>query len=438
MQYRRRLRTRIILSFLLFGIGLTSLFAGITLVMREWLEEELITSTLQREIDKGVELSRKDPRILDQGMPFSGIEGFIKGPNRFAEVPFDRRLDTGVYDISEFDEKTGETRTYKLAVRKSDDRWGFLQYDITEQRKTRSALVVALVGAVGVFAALSLMIAFWLSARVLKPVTDLVTRVRNFERLPRPERLAPHFIDDEVGQLAASLDDYARRLTELVVRDREFNADVSHELRTPLAVIVGATELLLAQENLPEKTRERIRRIERATRQCTELTQALLLLSRNERGAPTDGETSDVMQIVEQVIDTHRPQLGNKPVEVIVEREQESLVAAPSSVLAVALGNLIGNAIKYTQQGTVRVQVYADRVVVEDTGPGLGGESGDKLMERGYRGQGATGKGAGLGLAIVSRLCDLYGWRVTLGSREPHGAVATLNFGDGAGWRAPA
>lgn len=434
MQYRRRLRTRIILSFLLFGIGLTSLFAGITLVMREWLEEELITSTLQREIDKGVELSRKDPRILDQGMPFSGIEGFIKGPNRFSEVPFDRRLDTGVYDISEFDEKTGETRTYKLAVRKADDRWGFLQYDITEQRKTRSALVAALIGAVGVFAALSLVIAMWLSTRVLKPVTDLVTRVRRFNRSKQPEELAPHFIADEVGELAASLDDYARRLTELVVRDREFNADVSHELRTPLAVIRGATELLLAQEGLPDKTRERIRRIERATRQCTELTQALLLLSRNERGAPTDGETSDVAQVVDQVIDTHRPQLGNKPIEVIVERDaEESLVAAPASVLSVALGNLIGNAIKYTQEGTVRVSVHPDRVVVEDTGPGLGGESGDKLMERGYRGQGAQGKGAGLGLAIVSRLCDLYGWRVTLASREPRGAVATLRFANAVG-----
>jgi signal transduction histidine kinase len=429
MQYRRRLRTRIILSFLLFGTGLTALFAGITLVMREWLEEELIESTLQREIDHGVEASRTDPQILDRGMPFTGINGDIKGSNRFAEMPFNRRLDTGVYDIEELNDK-GEMRTYKLAVRKTDDRWGFLTYDITEQRRTRNVLMVALFGAVGAFSALSLLIAVWLSSRVLQPVTDLVARVSRFERNKDPEALAPHFLDDEVGQLAASLDDYAKQLTALVTRDREFNADVSHELRTPLAVIRGATELMLAQEGLSDKMRERVKRIDRAARQCTELTQALLLLSRSERSAPTDGETSDVAHVVEQVIDTHRQQIGHKPVEIVVDKRADARVAAPSSVLAVALGNLIGNAFKYTAEGTVTVIIEDDRVIVEDTGPGLGAEEGEKLFARGYRGQGATGKGAGLGLAIVRRLCDLYDWRVSLAPREGRGAVATLRFND--------
>ena len=61
MQYRRRLRSRIILSFLLFGIGLTGLFAGITLVMRELLEEELIVTTLRREVDNFVDFKRANP-----------------------------------------------------------------------------------------------------------------------------------------------------------------------------------------------------------------------------------------------------------------------------------------------------------------------------------------------------------------------------------------
>src|SRR6187399_216942 len=105
MQYRRRLRSRIIISFLLFGIGLTALFAGITLVMREWLEDELITTTLQREVDTAVEVNRADPKA-GGGIPFSRITGEIKGRNRFAEVPFDRQFDTGVYDISELDSKS--------------------------------------------------------------------------------------------------------------------------------------------------------------------------------------------------------------------------------------------------------------------------------------------------------------------------------------------
>src|SRR5690606_38145039 len=91
------------------------------------------------------------------------------------------------------------------------------------------------------------------------------------------DMLASHFPDDEVGQLASALDDYSARLTEVVQRDREFNADVSHELRTPLAVIRGAAELLLSRPDIDDKTRARVHRIQRAEQQCTDLISALLL-----------------------------------------------------------------------------------------------------------------------------------------------------------------
>lgn len=431
MRFRSRLRSRIILSFLAFGVGLTALFAITTLVMREWLEEELIEATLQREVDKAVEINRENPN-LGAGIPFTGIQGDIVGRNRFAQIPFDRRFDTGVHDITERDPVTGEVRHYKLAVRRDDDFWGFLQYDITEQRRTRSVLAIALLGAVVGFGFLSLVVAYWLSRRVLRPVTELAARVERFERDRRPERLAPHFADDEVGQLAAALDDYAARLTELVQRDREFNFDVSHELRTPLAVIRGATELLLAQPDLPEKARERIRRIDRAARQSAELTEALLLLSRSEKQGPSDGESSDVAQIVEQVVETQRTNLGQRPVAVRIEREAPLTVAAPAAVIAVALSNLIGNAFRYTQDGEVVIRILGDRVEVADTGPGIEAEDAALLFERGYRGQAAIGsKGAGLGLAIVRRLCDLYGWQVSLAPRPGRGAIATLRFTGG-------
>lgn len=427
MRFRSRLRSRIILSFLIFGVGLTALFAATTLVMREWLEEELIETTLQREVDKAVELNRRNPD-LGAGVPFAGIQGDIVGRNRFAQVPFDRQFETGVHDITELDPATGEMRTFKLAVRRDDDLWGFLQYDITEQRRTQTALAYALLFAVAGFSLLSLIVAYWLSRRVLRPVTDLAARVERFERDGKRDPLSPHFADDEVGQLASALDDYADRLTELVKRDREFNFDVSHELRTPLAVIRGATELLLAQEGLSEKARERIKRIDRAARQSTELTEALLLLSRSERQGPNDGQVTDVVKVVEAAVETQRATLVGRKIGVAIDVEDALEIAAPQAVLAVALGNLIGNAIRYTQDGDVRIRVLADRVEVLDTGPGIDPNDAERLFERGVRGSNASGKGAGLGLAIVRRLCNLYGWQVKLEPRPERGAIATLRF----------
>src|SRR3546814_5717250 len=79
------------------------------------------------------------------------------------------------------------------------------------------------------------------------PVSELARRLQASGDSMQPDQLAAHFPEDEVGQLASALDDYAERLTEVVQRDREFNADVSHELRTPLAVVKGAVELLLSR-----------------------------------------------------------------------------------------------------------------------------------------------------------------------------------------------
>ncbi|WP_300615882.1 HAMP domain-containing sensor histidine kinase [Dokdonella sp.] len=428
MRYRHRLRSRIIISFALFGLGLTALFAVATIYLRARLEDQLINNTLQREVKNFVDFKRDNP---DPNAPWamSLYLADIYSARKFANVPFAwQKYDTGVYDIEGIG-REGKIRPFKLAVYKADDYWAFLQFDISTQKLNERQLLTALGVTVLLFAVFSLVIGFWLSARVMSPVTQLARRVRAMSRSGEPESLKKHFANDEVGELASVLDDYSTRLTEIVQRDREFNADVSHELRTPLSVIASTTELLQASPDLTDKVRERLKRIERAVRQSSELIDALLLLSRRERQAPTDGDSTDVAKVVEQVVDAQRPHLSNKPVDVRVEFEQPLATPAPSSVVAVALSNLIGNAFKYTPSGEVIVTVGHGRVTIEDSGPGIKQEDAEKLFERGVRGT-TVGKGGGLGLAIVRRLCELYGWKVALAPRPQGGATATLDFCD--------
>ena len=428
MRYRRRLRSRIIISFALFGLGLTALFAVATIYMRTRLEDQLVNTTLERELRHFVEFKRANP---DPAAPWamSLYQAQIVRAGRTATVPLAwQKYDAGVYDIEDTD-RNGVLRPFKLAVYKDADFWAYLWFDVSSQQLGERQLLVVIASSVCVFALLSLLIGFWLSARVMSPLVDLARRVRAMSSSGLPERMRMHFANDEVGQLAEALDDYSLRLTEMVQRDREFNADVSHELRTPLAVIASTTELLQASSDRADKPRERLKRIERAVRQCSELIDALLLLSRRERQAPTDGETTDVARVVEQVVDSQRPHLGNKPITVRVDIDQALAVPAPSSVVAVALSNLIGNAFKYTPAGEVIITVGHGRVSVEDTGPGIAVEDAEKLFERGVRGT-KLGKGGGLGLAIVRRLCELYGWTVSLAPRPQGGATATLRFSE--------
>ncbi|UKE47942.1 sensor histidine kinase [Xanthomonas cerealis] len=431
-RYRRRLRSRIILSFVLLGFGLTALFAFATNWARARVENQLVEDVMNRNIDAFAQRFYSD-RSRNPDLPVQQIRAFVFTRDKFDRVRQERpdwaRLPNGNHNIVGLDEH-GDPFAYKLAVRKTQSEWFFLAYDMTQTLRSEVQLKRALLLSVLVFSVLSLVIGWWSASRVMRPVSDLAARLRAYRGSSDPKPLAPHFPDDEVGQLAEALDDYSARLTEVVQRDREFNADVSHELRTPLAVIRGATELLLTRPNLDEKVLQRLQRIQRAEQQCSDLIGSLLLLSRNERGQGN----SNVAKVAEQLIESHRAQLGGKPLQLLLEGERDLLIDAPESALSVALGNLIGNAVKYTQEGQVVVRVLSDAVQVIDSGPGLSEEDAAKLFQRGYRGTHAGhSQGGGIGLSIVSRLCDLYGWQVNVRPGASKGVVATLWFRPAAG-----
>lgn len=421
MRYRRRLRSRIIVSFLGFGTLLSGLFAAATLFLQSYLEDALISRTLKEELDQYVQELRRDPSVVE---PFyTRIQGYVTRPGRAEIVPQPfRALSSGVHEVESGD------AVYKAAVYKDDEFWAFLTYDITENRELTHSLLLALIGAVLVFSLLSFALGVWSSKRVMAPVTDLARRLESMEDPAQAGGLARHFTDDEVGQLAEALDQYAHRLRELVERDKAFNADVSHELRTPLAVISGATELLLGQPDLSEKNRVRLLRIARAARQSTDITSALLYLVRAERGTAGDSHAQDVGRIVEQVVENYRPLIGERELTLEVEHAAELNVIAPESVIIVTVGNLVGNAVRYSAEGSVRVEVGTGRVTISDSGPGIAEEDLSRIFDRHFRGRNADGKGAGLGLSIVKRLCDLYGWRIHFANRPEGGLQVTLRF----------
>jgi len=424
-RFRRQLRSRIILAFVLLGFGLTAMFAWATNWTRNRVENQLVEDVMNRNIEMAArqfELDPDNPQFaVDQ------IRAYVYPIDKIDSVrvnwPEWYELHDGIYGMTGV--ANGEPFAYKLAVRKTPKAWFFLAYDMSQATRGEAQFQRAIWAAVFIFTLLSLLVGWWSASRVMSPVTELANRLKQSGRSAEPEGLASHFPSDEVGQLAEALDDYAERLTEVVQRDREFNADVSHELRTPLAVIKGAVELLLSRPDVDEKTRSRLQRIQRAEQQCTDLISALLLLSRNERG---HGAT-DVSKVAEQLLDAHRAQLGGKPLDLRMDGEPSLIVDAPEAAVSVALGNLIGNAVKYTTEGEVVVRIGRRSVDVVDSGPGLSDEDAAKLFQRGYRGTHAGhSQGGGIGLSIVRRLCALYSWDVQVRPGGPRGVIATLTF----------
>ncbi len=432
MNFRSSIKSRIIIGFLAFSTLLTSVFAISSLSIRQRLQNDLIAQTIQEELDTYMLKLSMNKNILYEEQVSSNIEAFITSPSTF-----NQDLPPHYSHFSDLAEGThvmnAGNKTYIVAVNKrhkvdNQPVWGFIKNDISHIDSSSQPLFLVFTAMFLVFLLLAFILALYVSKKALKPLSKLAAMLENLDADTHLEPLAPNFHDDEVGQVAKALDAYAQKLTDYVIRDKEFNADVSHELRTPLTVIRSTVELIKSNPKITDKELDRINRIERATKQSTELTETLLLLAREERKEHPGHERTQPGQIIKNIIDGFEPTLKLKPVKTKITENDWLQVKAPESVVSVVLSNLIGNAIKYTTEGTVHVILNKNSVTVQDEGVGVTESELPKLFDRHYRAGKPNSKGSGLGLAIVKRLCDLYNWDIEIKRNNTTGLSATLTF----------
>ena len=246
---------------------------------------------------------------------------------------------------------------------------------------------------------------------------------------------------DELGALAGNLnrmnEELQRLYQQLEAASRhksEFLANMSHELRTPLNAILGYTELI--QDNIygevPERIREVLARLERSGRHLLGLINDVLDLSKIEAGQLTLSLNDYSMKEVVQTVLTGVESLA-------AEKKLALKVSVPSDLpvgrgderrIAQVLMNLVGNAIKFTDVGEVRVQAAASDsefvVSVADTGPGIAEADQRRIFEEFQQVDSSSSRaksGTGLGLAIARRIVELHGGRMWVESSLGKGSI---------------
>lgn len=279
---------------------------------------------------------------------------------------------------------------------------------------------------------LSTWLAFRASRRAFSPVIALARAVRGLDpAVPDPAQLDPSRLprdtDDEVRELADALARYAQRLNEFVERERDFTRDASHELRSPLTVIRVAAGVLEDDGGLGEAGQRSVARILRAARDMEELTSAFLLLAR-ETPTGLQLEATCVNEVLTDELDRARLLAVGKPIESLFSATHRLYVDAPEKVLPVLLGNLLRNAFSYTDAGEVAVHVHASSVIIRDTGVGIAPDQVDAMYRPFVRGDASRRGGHGVGLTIVRRLSDRFGWPVTIESKPGIGTSVEISF----------
>lgn len=258
---------------------------------------------------------------------------------------------------------------------------------------------------------------------VIAPVTALAEAVeRDVDEGLLPSRTAV----GEIGVLARAFAARTAELRRFLVRERLFTGDVSHELRTPLTVILGAAELLVAQNDDRPAARAAAERLRRAALDATELVSALLLLARSPDRL--DAPRIALRPLLERERERCQSLLTNKPVQLLMQTDQEVWVFARPELAAIAIGNLIRNACQYAERGEVTVRLTPGTLVVEDTGPGLPASVRARLFEHRIPPRDEEVAGSGLGLALVKRVVEHLGWDIRLEDGPERGSRFILTF----------
>jgi signal transduction histidine kinase len=242
-------------------------------------------------------------------------------------------------------------------------------------------------------------------------------------------------------RLFDEIQDKSRQLAEASQHKSQFLANMSHELRTPLNAIIGVSEMLREDAEALKQDTEPLDRVLGAGRHLLALINDILDLSKIEAGRmELQLEPFALAPLIADVVKTIEPLAARNANQVAVQCDAEiGTLHADQMRLRQALLNLMSNANKFTDQGTITIDARQDQeggrdwvsIAVTDTGIGMTAEQMNKLFQEFSQADASTTRkygGTGLGLAISKRFCQMMGGDITVASEPGRGSTFTIRL----------
>lgn len=269
--------------------------------------------------------------------------------------------------------------------------------------------------------------------RALAPLVAMSRRAQSMTQADFRLRLPIASHRDELADLAAAFNGLLDQLQQAFEKQKRFTGDAAHQLRTPLTVLRGELDVALRRPRSESEYREVLGTLQQQVHELQQIVEALLFLARSESEAPPpEAEEIDLVEWLPQYM--QRWQKHSRAADLSHTASAPAVVFASRQLLAQALDNLIGNALKYSPQGspvTIRATDSAGQVdiTVEDKGTGIADDERTAIFEPFYRSPKARQsgiEGTGLGLTLVAGIAKAFDGSVACESRSPRGSRFTL------------
>lgn len=272
-------------------------------------------------------------------------------------------------------------------------------------------------------------LSYWVSIRVTKPIRQMKVITQKFAAGDLQERM-PETEIPELNQLANSFNRMASSLEDVEKRRRELISDLTHELRTPLTVVRGYLEELADGAIAPSS--ELYLRLVKETRRLERLTNDLQELSKAEAGSLSIKiQKISLYPILKAFIEKFADQLLEEGPQLILDCPPDlPPVLADLDRTEQVLVNLLGNALRYTEKGSITLRAWRDKnfvwIAIIDTGIGIASQDLPYIFERFWRADKSRASysgGTGIGLAIARRLVELQGGSIEVESELGKGST---------------
>lgn len=263
---------------------------------------------------------------------------------------------------------------------------------------------------------------YFLAARALAPIDQITHTAHRISTEDLSARLNLPDTGDEVSRLANTFDEMLERIESGFARERQFTANASHELRTPLTAMQTILQFTRERERSISDYRQALDDLAEETNRLQGLVEALLDLARNEGRVDIQLEEIDLSLLLADVADSLRPLADQKRIALETDLPPSLVISADPDQLIRSIVNLLDNAIKYTEQGSVNLSARQEGdyalIEVADTGIGIPAEHLPHIFERFYRVEPSRStSGVGLGLAIAEQIVRCHGGRLEVQSQ---------------------
>lgn len=281
--------------------------------------------------------------------------------------------------------------------------------------------------------ALLVSLSVFIANRAARPAQKLVREseamARDLEsgRMYSESVLAGPWPENEIGILAHRVRALALRQRRLLLNEKQFVSEVSHELRTPLTVLSTSLELLGLSKNLTEREQGTVRRASETVTRMGAMIRVFLSVLRND--GFDKAQSAELKDIIDDLLPVWERSAEEKGLALTVSVNQKTPRRYNEVLASSVINNLVVNALRYTEKGSVTVEADDRRIRISDTGSGISEDEREKIFDEGYRGRQARSQGGfGIELSVAGRCCDALGWTLSLESENGRGTTFILEI----------